>query len=63
MKNKILLLPMATQKNPATHKTFIDRNQAANTFIADSLQVLRDTPNTVQNQNPAPTQERARSLQ
>jgi hypothetical protein len=46
-------------RNPATNKTSIDKNQAANTPIADSVQILRDTLNTVQNQSPASTQERA----
>jgi hypothetical protein len=46
-------------KNPATHKTSIDKNQAANTSIADSLQLIRDTPSAVQQQTPATTQERA----
>jgi hypothetical protein len=48
-------------RNPATQKTSIDKNQAANTSIADSLQVIRETPSAVQNQSSTPARERSLS--
>jgi hypothetical protein len=54
-----IIIANGDPSNPATHKTFIDKNQAANTSIADSLQVMRDTPSAVQNQTSVPGQERA----